>query len=156
MTYDKIFQYRTCPTGQHRNRLAQETRGSDRGGIGTGNPIRNIEAAGVSLREGGRCCRQADSSARPEDRLYRQNFRKSNTSITSICSSQGANAKRSRHKGLRSLSLQRSEAWLSRGKRIDQLSWNTVLTGCQHGKSAKHTSFSSLAKYGVRAMAKTV
>ena len=156
MTYEKIFQYRTCPTGQRRNRLAQGIQSSHRGGIGTGNPIRDIEAAGVSLRKGGRCCWQTDSGAGPEDRLYRQAFQKSYTSIAAICSIQGANVKRSCHKGIGSLSLQRSEAWLSRGKRIDQLSWNTVLTGCQHGKSAKHTSFLSLAKFGVRVMEKTL
>lgn len=153
MTYEKIFQYGTSSADQQRNRFAQGILGSYRSGIGIVKSIQDIETAGVSLCEGGRCGWRTDSGAGPEDRLYRQAFQKSYTSITSICSIQGANVERSRHKGIGSLSLQqRSEAWLSRGKRIDQLSWNTALTGCRHEKSAKHTSFSSLAKFGARVM----
>lgn len=156
MTHGKIFQHRACKEGQHGNRLAQGNEGAFRGSGGTVSPIWNFETTGISIREGGRVCWQADFSARPEDRFHGKALPKSYPGVTAICQIKGTNAKRSGRTGLESLSVQRSEAWSSRGERIGLLSWNTVLTDCQHGKSARHTSFLSQAKLGVQALGNTL
>jgi hypothetical protein len=137
---------------QYGNRLSQGIQFVCRGCSSPVSPIRDIEATGVSLCEGGRVCRQTDSSAGSEDCLHGQTLPKSYADVTAICPIQGANIKRSGHTGLGGFTLQRSEAWLSRGKGFEKLSWNTALTDCQHEKSAKHTRFSSLTKLGVQAL----
>lgn len=154
MTHGKIFQHRTSQESQYGNQLAQRTQFHCRGGSSPVSQIRDIEATGVSLSEGGRVCRQTDSSAGSEDCLHGQTLPKSYADITAICPMQGTDIKRSGHTGLGGFTLQRSEAWLSRGKGFEKLSWNTALTDCQHEKSGKHTRFSSLIKLGARAMEK--
>ncbi len=154
MTHDKVYQYRTRKENQYGSRLSQGIRFACRGCSRPVIPIRNIEATGVSLCEGGRVCRQKNTSARSEGCLHGQTLPKSYAGVTAICPIQGTNAKRSGHTGLGGFSLQRSEAWLSRGKGFEKLSLNTVLTDCQHEKSGKHTRFSSLTKLGARALEK--
>lgn len=154
MTHGKIFQHRTGQENQYGNQLAQGTQFHCRGGSSPVSQIRDIETTGVSLCEGGRVCRQTGSSAGPEDSLHGQTLPKSYADVTSICSIQRTNIKRSGHTGPGGFTLQRSEAWLSRGERFEKLSWNTSLTDCQHEKSAKHTRFSFLIKLGARAMVK--
>jgi hypothetical protein len=154
MTHDKIYQYRTRKENQYGSLFSQGIRFACRGCSRPVIPIRDIEATGVSLCEGGRVCRQKNTSARSEGCLHGQTLPKSYVGVTEICPIQGTNAKRSGHTGLGGFSLQRSEAWLSRGKGFEKLSLNTVLTDCQHEKSGKHTRFSSLTKFGVRALGK--
>lgn len=154
MTYDKIFQHRTSQENQYGNRLSQEIQFACRGCSCPVSPIRDIEATGVSLYEGGRICRQRDSSAGSEDCLHGQTLSESYAGVTAICPVQRADIKRSGHTGLGGFTLQRSEAWLSRGKGFEKLSWNTALTDCQHEKSAKHTRFLSLTKLGVQPLQK--
>lgn len=154
MTHDKVYQYRTCKENQYGSRPSQGIRFACRGCSRPVIPIRNIEATGVSLCEGGRVCRQENTSARSKDCLHGQTLPKSYAGAAAICPIQGTNAKRSGHTGLGGFSLQRSEAWLNRGKGFEKLSLNTVLTDCQHEKSGKHTRFSSLTKFGARALEK--
>jgi hypothetical protein len=154
MTHGKVYQYRTRKENQCGRRLSQGIRFDCRSCSRPVIPIRNIEATGVSLCEGGRVCRQKNTSSRSEGCLHGQTLSKSYASVTAICPIQGTNAKRSGHTCLGSFSLQRSEAWLSRGKGFEKLSLNTVLTDCQHEKSGKHTRFLSLTKFGVRALGK--
>jgi len=154
MTHDKVYQYRTGKENQYGSRLSQGIRFACRGCSRPVFPIRNIEATGVSLCEGGRGCRQKNPSARSEGCLHGQTLPKSYVGSAAICPIQGANVKRSGHTGLGGFSLQRSEAWLIRGKGFEKLSLNTVLTDCRHEKSGKHTRFLSLTKFGVRALEK--
>lgn len=154
MTHDKVFQQRTSQEDQYGNILSQGIQISCQGGSGPVSPIRHIEATGVSLCEGGRVCRQTDSSAGSEGCLHGQTLPKSYTIVTAICPIQGTNIKRSGHTGLGGVSLQRSEAWISLKKGFEKLNWNTALTDCQHEKSGKHTRFSSLTKPGARALTK--
>ena len=154
MTHDKVYQYRTRKENQYGSLLSQGIRLACRGCSRVVIPIRDIEATGVSLCEGGRVCRQTDSSAGSEGCLHGQTLPKSYTIVTAICPIQGTNIKRSGHTGLGGVSLQRSEAWISLKKGFEKLSWNTALTDCQHEKSGKHTRFSSLTKPGARALTK--
>jgi len=154
MTHDKVYQYRTRKENQYSSWLSQGIRFACRGCRRPVIPIRNIEATGVSLCEGSRDCRQENTSARSEGCLHGQTVSESYVGAAAICPIQGTNAKRSGHTGLRGFSLQRSEAWLSQGKGFEKLSLNTVLTDCQHEKSGKHTRFSFLTKFGVRALEK--
>jgi hypothetical protein len=148
MTYDEIFKCGTCKESQYGHRLAQEVRFFCRDGNNVIIPLRSFEAAGVSLRKGSRVCRQTNSNTRQEDCLYGQAVRKSYAGITPIRSAQGSNFERNGHRSPRSLTLQRSEEWLSQGKRKEQLSWNIALTGCRYARSARHTNFLSLIKVG--------
>lgn len=154
MTHGKIFQHRTGQEDQYGNHLSQGIQFSCRGSSSPVSQIRNIEATGISLYEGGRVCRQTGSRAGSEDCLHGQTLPKSYADVKAICPIQGANIKRSGHTSLGGFTLQRSEAWLSRGKEFEKLSWNIALTDCQHEKSGKHTRFSSLIKLGAWAMAK--
>lgn len=151
MTYDQVFQHRARQEDQYGHILSQGIQFSCQGGSGPVSPIWHIEAPGVSLCEGGRVCRQTDSSAGSEGCLHGQTLPKSYAIVTTICSTQGTNIKRSGHPGLGGFSLQRSEAWKSLGRGFEKSSWNTALTDCQHEKSGKHTRFSSLTKPGPRA-----
>jgi hypothetical protein len=154
MTHGKVYQYRTRKENQYGSRLSQGIRFACRGCSRPIIPIRNIEATGISLCEGSRVYRQKNTSARSEGCLHGKTLSKSYAGAAAICPIQGANAKRSGHTGLGGYSLQRSEAWLSRGKGFEKLSLNTVLTDCQHEKSGKHTRFSSLTKFGIRTLKK--
>jgi len=154
MTYDQVFQHRTCQENQYGTILSQGIRFSCQGSSGPVSPIRHIEAPSVSLCEGGRVCRQTDFSAGSEGCLHGQTLPKSYAIITAICPIQRTNIKRSSHPGLGGFSLQRSEAWKSLGRGFEKSSWSTALTDCQHEKSGKHTRFSSLIKPGARALKK--
>ena len=154
MTHDKVYQYRTRKENQYGSLLSQGIRLAFRGCSRAVIPIRNVETTSLSLREGGRICRQKNTGAGSEGCLHGQTLPKSYVGVTEICSIQGTNAKRSGHTGLRGFSLQRSEAWLSGGKGFEKLSLNTVLTDFQREKSGKHTRFLSLAKLGARAQEK--
>lgn len=149
MTYDKIFQYGTCKESQYGYEFAQRIRFAIRDSNNSINPIRDLEATGVSLREGGRVCRQTYSNTRPEDCLHGQALRKSCAGDPPIRPIKGTNVKRNSNRGFGSFTLQRSEEWLSQGKRKEQLSWNIALTGCHYARSARHTSFLSLINVGV-------
>ena len=113
MTYDKIFKYGTCKESQYGYRLAQKIRFFCRDGNYAVIPVRNLEAAGVSLRKGGRVCRQSNSGTRPEDCLHGQALRKSYTGNTPIRRIKGQTMSEVVYGGLGSLTLQRSEEWLS-------------------------------------------
>ena len=154
MTYAKVFKHGTCKESQHGYRLAQGIRFFRRDSKNFIIPLRGLKAAGVSLREGGRVCRQTNSNTRQEDCLHGQTLRKSHAGNTPICPIQGSNIERSGHRGSRSLTLQRSEEWLSQGKRKEQLSWYIALTGYHYARSARHTDFLSLTKVGVPALVK--
>ena len=154
MTYVKVFKYGTCKESQHGYRLAQGIRFFRRDSKNSIIPLRGLEAAGVSLREGGRVCRQTNSNTRQEDCLHGQALRKSHAGITPIRPIQGPNIERSGHQGSRSPTLPRSEEWLSQGKRKEQLSWNIALTGYRYARSARHTGFLSLIKVGVPTLVK--
>lgn len=149
MTYDKIFKYGTCKESQYGYRLAQKIRFFCRDGNNSVSTLRNLETTGVSLRKGGRVCRQPNSGTRPEDCLHGQTLRKSLTGDPPIRQIEGTNDKRSGLGGFGNLTLQRSEEWLNQGEQNEQLSWNTALTDCRHERSAKPTSFLSQIKIGV-------
>ena len=154
MTHDKVYQYRTGEENQCGTRLSQGISVCYRRCVCPVIPIWDIEATGVSLCEGGPVCRKKNTSTRSEGRIHGQTFPRSYAGVAAICPTQRTNAKRSGHKGFGSFSLQRSEAWLSRGKGFEKLSWSTVLTDCQREKSGKHTRFSSLKRLGARALEK--
>jgi hypothetical protein len=156
MTHEQIIEHRTGKESQYGYRLAHEIRLCFRSGNSPINPMWNLQAPGISVCQGGGSRWQTGSCARPEDSLHGEVIRKSFTGITAIRSIQGTNVKRSGHRGLDGLAPQRLEAWSDRGKRKDPLSWNIVLTGCHHVRSAKHTSFSSLRKVGVLAWDKVL
>ena len=149
MTYGQVIKYRMGKESQYGNRLVEEIRLCFRGGKRAVNPMWNIQAAGIPLCQGGRSRRPTGSGARPEDCLHGEVIGKSLTGITAIRSIQGSNVKRSGHRGIKGLSLQRVEAWSDRGKRKDPLSWNIVMTGCHQVRSAKRTSFWCLKKVGL-------
>jgi hypothetical protein len=151
MTHDKVKQYRARKESQCGSCLTQGIRFDNRGCRRTFVPIRDIEAAGLSLCERGGVCRQKNTCTGSENCFHGQTFPKSYAGAKAICSTQGSNAKRSGRTSLGDFYLQRSEAWISRGKEFEELSLNTVLTDSQHAKSAKHTRFSCLTKLGVRA-----
>ena len=148
MTHGQIIEHRTGNENQYGYRLAQRIRFSFRGGNSSVDTLWDLKATGVSLCEGGGSRRQAGSSARPEDCLHGQAAGKSHRGIAAIRPIQRSIVKRSGHRGLNSLSPRRLEAWSNRRKRKESLSWNIVLTGCHHVRSAKHTSFSCLRKAG--------
>ena len=150
MTYDKVKQYRTRKESQCGSRLAQGIWFDNRGCRRVFIPVWDIEAAGLSLCEGGGVCRQKHTCTGSENCLHGQTIPKSYPGAEGICPTQGTNAKRSSHTSLGDFYLQRSEAWLSRGKEFEKLSLNTVLTDYQHAKSVKHTRFLCLTKLGVR------
>ena len=152
MTYGEVIKYRTGKESQYGNRLAEEIRLCFQSGKRSVNPMWNIQAAGIPLCQGGRSRRPTGSSARPEDCLYGEVIRKSLRGITTIRSIQGSNVKRRGHRGIKGLSLQKVEAWSDQGKRKDPLSWNIVMTGCHHIRSAKCTSFWCLKKVGLSAL----
>ena len=154
MTYAKVFQYRTCNESQHGYRLAQRIRFLHRDSKKSIIPLRHLETASVSLRENGRVCRQTNSNTRQEDCLHGQTLRKSHAGITPIRSNQESNIERSGHRISRGLTLQRSEEWLKQGKRKEQLSWNTALTGYRYVRSDRHIGYLSLIKVGVPTLVK--
>ena len=149
MTHDKIFQYGTCKESQYGYQFAQKIRFSFGDSNNSVIPIRDLEAAGISVHKRGRVCRQSDSCARPEDSLHCQTLRKSYARHTTLCPIEGANDKRSSYRSFGILTLQRSEEWRSQRERREQLSWNIVLTGWHHVRSARRTIFLSLTNIGV-------
>jgi len=148
MTHGKIIEHRTGKENQYGYRLAPGIRFCFQGGNGSVVKIWDFKTTGISLCQGGGTRWQAGSSARPEDCLHGQAIGKSYRAIAAIRPIPRSIDKRSGHRGLNSLSSGRLEAWSSRRKRKESLSWNIVLTGCHHVRSAKHTSFSCLRKAG--------
>lgn len=149
MTHDKVFQYGTCNESQYGYQFAQEIRISFGDSNNSVIPLRDLEAAGISVHKRGRVCWQSDSCARQEDSLHGQTLRKSYARYTTIRPFEGAGDKRSSYRSLGSFTLQRSEEWLSQREREEQLSWNIALTGWHHARSARPTIFLSLTNVGV-------
>jgi len=154
MTYAKVFKYGTCKESQHGYQLAQRIRFFFRDSKKSIIPLRGLETASVSVCENGRVRWHTNSNTRKKDCLHGQTLRKSHAGITPIRPIPRANIKRSGHRSSRGLTLQRSEEWLTQRKRKEQLSWNIVLTGYRHARSAKHTGFLSLIKVGVPTLVK--
>jgi hypothetical protein len=150
MTHGQIYKYAAGSFAQRRHNPTQKAWVTSPSGKRTGRSIRHIQTPGISLRKRSPNHRATDSDTRLQDRLYREALQKSNPITTSICPGQRANHKRSRYTGLRNLSLQRSEAWTSRGKSISRLNLSIVLTDTQLGKSVKPINISCLTGHGLR------
>jgi hypothetical protein len=150
MTHGQIHEYPAGSSVQRCNHPAQKAWFACRSGKGIGRSIRHIQTPSLSLRERSPGHGPTDSDTRRQDFLYREALHKTNPSITAICSDQRTDHKRSCLTGLRNLSLQRSEAWTSRGTSIARLSSNTALTDSHHGKSAKPINVLCLTRRGAQ------
>ncbi len=151
MRHGQIIQFRTCTAYQCRAGVDEGIQFHGEGSCGPGRAIQYLQESSLSVCLQSTEHGQRGSGPRPEDPFYHQIIEGSNSKASEICKFHRQESKRNCDPGTGGLSPWNSWTRLIAGNlQPEESSWNTVLTGCQTGKSSKLISFLYLPGHGQR------